>query len=60
MVGEIGGNDYNYAFFSNKRKVEILDFVPQVVASIKKAVEVSFCSPGVLISSIAYFLILSL
>ncbi|CDP09073.1 unnamed protein product [Coffea canephora] len=39
MVGEIGGNDYNYAFFSNKRKVEILDFVPQVVASIKKAVE---------------------
>ena len=49
MVGEIGGNDYNYAFlqyFDEARDtLRILELVPLVVAKIKHAVEVSFCRP---------------
>lgn len=46
FVGEIGGNDYNYAFFSNKTMAEVEALVPHVVDSIKDAVKVSFCIPS--------------
>ena len=49
MVGEIGGNDYNYAFLQYldeaRDTLRILELVPLVVAKIKHAVEVSFCRP---------------
>ncbi|XP_020094051.1 GDSL esterase/lipase At5g03980-like [Ananas comosus] len=34
MVGEIGGNDYNYAFFGKKPIQEVATIVPYVVGSI--------------------------
>ena len=40
LVGEIGGNDYNYALFQGKTIQEVKDMVPQVVQTIKNAVEV--------------------
>lgn len=40
LVGEIGGNDYNYALFQGKTIPEVKDMVPQVVQTIKSAVEV--------------------
>jgi hypothetical protein len=40
MVGEIGGNDYNYAFMFNKTTEEISVLVPEVVRAIKDAVAV--------------------
>lgn len=40
MVGEIGGNDYNYAFMFNKTTEEMKALVPEVVKAIKDAVEV--------------------
>ncbi|XP_038877042.1 acetylajmalan esterase-like, partial [Benincasa hispida] len=39
LVGEIGGNDYNYALFQGKTIQEVKDMVPDVVQSIKSAVE---------------------
>ncbi|CAK9309105.1 unnamed protein product [Citrullus colocynthis] len=39
LVGEIGGNDYNYALFQGKTIKEVKDMVPDVVQSIKTAVE---------------------
>ncbi|KAI3840441.1 hypothetical protein MKW92_020102 [Papaver armeniacum] len=33
-MGEIGGNDYNYAFFQNKPMEEIHTYVPHVVGAI--------------------------
>ncbi|KAJ6995957.1 LOW QUALITY PROTEIN: hypothetical protein NC653_012746 [Populus alba x Populus x berolinensis] len=39
MVGEIGGNDYNYAFLFNKSNEEMKALVPEVVKAIKDAVE---------------------
>lgn len=44
MVGEIGGNDYNYAFFQGKTIKEIKAMVPEVVQAIKDAVKVSLIS----------------
>lgn len=41
MVGEIGGSDYYYALFQGKSVEEVKDLVPQVVMSIKDAVQVS-------------------
>ncbi|KAG8639584.1 GDSL esterase/lipase At5g03980-like [Manihot esculenta] len=38
MVGEIGGNDYNYAFFQGKTIDELNSMVPNVVKAIKEAV----------------------
>ncbi|KAG6775049.1 hypothetical protein POTOM_018475 [Populus tomentosa] len=38
MVGEIGGNDYNYAFLFNKTTEELNALVPEVVGAIKDAV----------------------
>ena len=42
MVGEIGGNDYNYALFQGKTIEEVQNIVPDVVRAIKEAVRVSF------------------
>ncbi|KAF5454104.1 hypothetical protein F2P56_023792 [Juglans regia] len=39
MVGEIGGNDYNYAFFQGKPVEEVKAMVPEVVQAIKDAVK---------------------
>ncbi|KAF6160117.1 hypothetical protein GIB67_018897 [Kingdonia uniflora] len=39
FVGEIGGNDYNYAFFQGKQVEEISNYVPHVVRSITDAVQ---------------------
>lgn len=41
MVGEIGGNDYNYAFFQGKSIDELKSMVSDVVKAIKEAVMVS-------------------
>ena len=43
MVGEVGGNDYNYALFQGKTMEEVESRVPDVVRVIKDAVRVSFC-----------------
>ncbi|KAI3910905.1 hypothetical protein MKW98_022592 [Papaver atlanticum] len=37
-MGEIGGNDYNYAFFQNKPMEEIHTYVPHVVGAITHGV----------------------
>ena len=42
MVGEIGGNDYNFALFQGKTVEEVRDMVPEVLQAIKDAVTVSF------------------
>uniref|UniRef100_A0A2C9UMP7 Acetylajmalan esterase-like n=1 Tax=Manihot esculenta TaxID=3983 RepID=A0A2C9UMP7_MANES len=39
MVGEIGGNDYNYALFQGKTIDELKSMVPNVVNAIKDAVK---------------------
>lgn len=44
LVGEIGGNDFNYAFAARKTLDEIMDMMPDVVQSIMNAVTVSFFS----------------
>ena len=47
MVGEIGGNDYNYAFLFHKTTEEMKALVPEVIKAIKHAVVVcsfSICS----------------
>jgi len=44
MVGEIGGNDYNYPFFQGKSSNVVRDLVPKVVKKIKDAVTVCFIS----------------
>ncbi|XP_020705738.1 GDSL esterase/lipase At5g45910 [Dendrobium catenatum] len=40
LVGEIGGNDYNYAFFSGKTAAEVTSIVPKVVQAIAEAIQV--------------------
>ena len=42
MVGEIGGNDYNYAFFQGKTIEEVRHMVLEIVQAIKDVVNVSF------------------
>ena len=42
MVGEIGGNDYNYALFQGKTIEEVRHMVLEIVQAIKDAVTVSF------------------
>ncbi|KAG8385463.1 hypothetical protein BUALT_Bualt03G0047900 [Buddleja alternifolia] len=34
LIGEIGGNDYNYAFIQGKSEVEIKSFIPDVIKEI--------------------------
>lgn len=41
MMGEIGGNDYNYGFFQGKTIQEIYTYVPYVVGAITSAARVS-------------------
>ena len=41
MVGEIGGNDYNYAIFQGKTMKELMNMVPNVVDAIMDGVRVS-------------------
>ncbi|KAL2468530.1 acetylajmalan esterase-like [Forsythia ovata] len=38
MVGEIGGNDYNYGLFQGKSIQDLRNMVPQVVATISNVV----------------------
>ncbi|PIN01992.1 Chlorogenate--glucarate O-hydroxycinnamoyltransferase [Handroanthus impetiginosus] len=38
MVGEIGGNDYNYAIFQGKTMEELISMVPEVVNAIMNGV----------------------
>jgi hypothetical protein len=42
MVGEIGGNDYNFAFFGNKPVKEVEKLIPGVVQTIIDAAKVSY------------------
>ncbi|KAL0306223.1 UNVERIFIED_CONTAM: GDSL esterase/lipase [Sesamum radiatum] len=42
MVGEIGGNDYNYAIFQGKTMEELRSMVPDVVATIVDAARVPY------------------
>ena len=41
MMGEGGGNDYNYALFGGKSIEEIKNLVPEVVQVIMEATRVS-------------------
>ena len=42
MVGEIGGNDYNYALFQGKTIVEVRHMVLEIVQAIKDFVTVIY------------------
>ena len=44
MVGEIGGNDFNFALAQGKPIEEVRNLVPEVVKAIKDAVIVRFLS----------------
>lgn len=39
-MGEIGGNDYNYALFEGKTVAEVKNMVPRVVQTIMDATKV--------------------
>jgi hypothetical protein len=41
LVGEIGGNDYNYAFFKGKTLDDAKSYVPTVASAVIDATEVS-------------------
>ncbi|OAY31760.1 acetylajmalan esterase [Manihot esculenta] len=51
MVGEIGGNDYNYALFQGKTIDEMKSMVPNVVKAIKDAIKrvISFGATRVIV-----------
>ncbi|KAL3812833.1 hypothetical protein ACJIZ3_014101 [Penstemon smallii] len=38
LVGEIGGNDYNHAFFQGKNVAEVQSFVPKIVKTIGQTI----------------------
>ena len=42
MIGEIGGNDYNYALFQGKTIEEVRHMVLEIVQAIKDVVMVIF------------------
>lgn len=42
MVGEIGGNDFNYGFLQGKSMTELRSMVPEVIQVIMDAVKVSY------------------
>ncbi|KAI3466394.1 hypothetical protein Pfo_023057 [Paulownia fortunei] len=46
MVGEVGGNDYNYAIFQGKTMEELRDMVPEVVNAIMNGVRKSISYGG--------------
>lgn len=39
LMGEIGGNDYNFAFFQGRTLEEVYQLIPHVVQTIKEAVQ---------------------
>jgi hypothetical protein len=41
LMGEIGGNDYNYAFFVDKGIEEIKELMPLVITTISSAITVN-------------------
>lgn len=41
LVGEIGGNDYNYEFFANKPMTEVEKLIPGVIKTIIDAAKVN-------------------
>lgn len=43
MVGEIGVNDYNYAFLQGKSEL-VQSFIPKVVQQIGSTINVSKCT----------------
>ncbi|KAK7246387.1 hypothetical protein RIF29_41255 [Crotalaria pallida] len=42
LMGEIGGNDFNYAFFRRKSMTEIKTYVPYVINAISSAISVKY------------------
>lgn len=42
LMGEIGGNDFNYLLFQQRSIAEVKTFVPYVIKAITSAVNVSF------------------
>jgi len=40
LMGEIGGNDYNFPFFNRKPVKEVEELVPFVIASISSTITV--------------------
>ncbi|URE09037.1 lipid catabolic process [Musa troglodytarum] len=56
LVGEIGGDDYNHAFFQGRSVDEIKTFVPDVVSAIGSAIENHDRSGNFLIGCIAIYL----
>ena len=42
LMGEIGGNDYNFAFFQGRTMEEAYQLVPDVVRTIKDGIKVSY------------------
>ncbi|OIT31366.1 gdsl esteraselipase [Nicotiana attenuata] len=40
LVGEIGGNDFNYGFLGNSTKEEVESYVPAVINTISSAIQV--------------------
>ncbi|KAF6149032.1 hypothetical protein GIB67_030499 [Kingdonia uniflora] len=55
FVGEIGGNDYNYAFFQGKQVEEISTYVPHVVRSITDTVQLPVYASRMLRSSNGWY-----
>jgi len=41
LMGEIGGNDYNFALFQRKPVKEVEELVPFVIATISSAITVN-------------------
>ena len=52
MIGEIGGNDYNYALLQGKSIEQVTSMVPEVVQEITDAVKVFFFMLCFLISKV--------
>lgn len=42
LMGEIGGNDYNYPFFEGKSINEIKELVPLIIKTISSAIVVTY------------------
>lgn len=41
LIGEIGGNDYNYPFFGHKNIEEVKELVPLVISTISSTITVN-------------------
>ncbi|XP_057989103.1 GDSL esterase/lipase At5g03980-like [Hevea brasiliensis] len=58
MVGEIGGNDYNYAFFQGKSINDLKSMVPDFVKATKDAITLQF--PDFITGIFCYAMVLQL